>query len=84
MKTQEKVTHTPGPWQAMPGPRIVGPDGKDILAGTKWASHPDVVLAALAPELLTMLQRALRQWDSDGNDNWPDEARELIAKALGS
>jgi hypothetical protein len=76
-----ETKHTPGPWIVMRGGWTDEGFAQYELHGNRTSSISDARLIAAAPELLEVLEAAVR--DSRNPSQWIDEARSAIAKAKG-
>ena len=86
--------YTPGPWGLEANDSVVVMSGQAVIVGPAPDWEPfarqqaNARLIASAPDLLAMLERALRLHDYDPEnsqwpDKWADEARALIAQIKG-
>lgn len=58
-----ETKHTPGPWKALSGTWVVGPNGETvcIMRNTRPSAKADAALAAAAPEMEAALA-GLDEW----------------------
>jgi len=80
--------HTPGPWEVHDGfifsQHLPGVRDSQVIGDARTGA--DARLIAAAPELLAALQAAIANEQEHGQDwqPWAQQAREAIAKAMGT